>query len=137
MNWIQFSLKGIIFIQYCSYVLDIAAFMIPILTEDSLEIKIRCFAAFSMSVIQMYFFFYFANEIQVESTSVSDVIYNETNWTEATQKARATLLLMMIRSQQTLSLNSVAIGKMSLESFTKIMRICYSTCTFFTTIYRD
>ncbi|CAH1115553.1 unnamed protein product, partial [Psylliodes chrysocephalus] len=123
MHWIQYSLKEIILIQYCSYVLDTAAFMIPTLTEDSLQMKIRCFAGFIMTVIQMYLFFWFANEIREESISLSDIIYNEINWINSNGREKKMLMIMMIRSQQMMSLKAVAIGEMSLHSFTKVCNI--------------
>ncbi|XP_072399738.1 odorant receptor Or2-like [Diabrotica undecimpunctata] len=135
MNWIQHSLKEIILIQYVSYVLDTAAFMIPTLTEESLQLKLRCFAGFTMTVIQMYFFFWFANEIQEESKSIADVIYNDVIWVDASESDKKVLMTMMLRSQQKLALKSTALGEMSLICFTKIMKLCYTVCTFFTTMY--
>ncbi|CAG9858376.1 unnamed protein product [Phyllotreta striolata] len=135
MNWIQYSLKEIILIQYCSYVLDTAAFMIQLLTEETMRGKMPCFAGFMMTVIQMYIFFWFANEIQEESKTLSDVIYNEINWIDACKSEKKMLMLMMMRSQQMLTLKVAAIGDLSLNSFTKIMRLCYSVVTFFTTVY--
>ncbi|XP_050518533.1 uncharacterized protein LOC114328496 [Diabrotica virgifera virgifera] len=101
MNWIQHSLKEIILIQYVSYVLDTAAFMIPTLT----------------------------------SKSIADVIYNSVMWVDANESDKKVLLLMMLRSQQKLALKSTALGEMSLICFTKIMKLCYTVCTFFTTMY--
>ncbi|KAJ8929392.1 hypothetical protein NQ314_017931 [Rhamnusium bicolor] len=58
------------------------------------------------------------------STEVSDVIYNETDWLNYDNRAKKHLILMMIRSQRPLTCNAAAIGDMTLDTFKRVNIDC-------------
>ncbi|CAH1989508.1 unnamed protein product [Acanthoscelides obtectus] len=98
-------------------------------------IFLRNFGALVLALAQLYVFFWFANEVILESLAISDVIYNESNWITYSKANKMLLVMVLQRSHRNFALKAAAIGEMSISTFTKILRLCYSITTFFMTAY--
>ncbi|KAJ8922783.1 hypothetical protein NQ315_007818 [Exocentrus adspersus] len=127
--------KEIVLIIFFSNSLELAAFLVKLLTEKNTADILRTAGILVMLVTQIFMFFWYANEIQVQSTEISDIIYNYTDWMSYDKPAKMHMLLMMTRSQKPLSFRAAAIGDMSIDTFKRIMKICYSVTAFFYTVF--
>ncbi|KAJ8924744.1 hypothetical protein NQ315_000897 [Exocentrus adspersus] len=135
MSLIESACKEIVLIGFFTNSLEIAAFIVYVLTSN-IFIRMVVSAAISALVcFQLFLTFWFANEILVESVAISDIIYYETNWINFDKKAKQLLRMMMARAQKPLCINLPALGYMSMEIFKRIMKLCYSIVTFVKTIY--
>nr|CAI5846591.1 unnamed protein product [Callosobruchus analis] len=76
--------------------------------------------ALILALVQVYVFFWFANEVILESLAISDTIYNETNWITYSRANKMLLLMVLHRSHRNFALKAAAIGEMSLSTFTKV-----------------
>ncbi|CAH1989501.1 unnamed protein product [Acanthoscelides obtectus] len=130
IHFIQKSLSKILFIQYFSSSCELAAFLIFMLTSNSFFNALRSLGAFTMLAYEVFVVFWFANEVQIESIAVVDAIYLKCNWRKYGKKVNNTLLLMLLRSQTPASFKAFFIGNVSLASFTRLMKLCYSVVTF-------
>ncbi|CAH1989506.1 unnamed protein product [Acanthoscelides obtectus] len=135
MSLVQAAIKEVILIQYLSYSIDTAAFLIPVLIEEIFVQRIRFMFGLFMAVSQMFVFFWFANVLQVESAEICHFLYNENDWLKCDKDQSKLLQMMMTMSQRRLVLKAVAVGEMDIGCFTKMMRLCYSIVTFFFTVY--
>ncbi|XP_018571376.1 uncharacterized protein LOC108911034 [Anoplophora glabripennis] len=129
--------KKIVLIIFFSNSVELAAFIVKLLTETNTLDIFRTFGILIMLITQIFMFFWYANEIQVQSTAISDILYNNTDWINYNKPARMRMLLMMIRSQKPLTFNAAAIGDMSIDTFKRIMKLCYSITAFVKTVFNS
>ncbi|KAJ8924159.1 hypothetical protein NQ315_006943 [Exocentrus adspersus] len=135
MKMIRKSTSAFVLLLYFNMSAEITAMWILCLLEKSTG---RLFLNLCMVItmtIQNFVFYKFADDIITQSTAIADVIYNETKWTSYSKPVQKNLQLMMMRSNKGLSLNAAIVGDMTLETFTKLMKLCYTIVAFFKTTY--
>ncbi|KAJ8982790.1 hypothetical protein NQ317_018491, partial [Molorchus minor] len=120
MTLIDIGCKEIVLISFFTNSLELAAYAIKLLTEEEVFGALRTIAVICTTIAQLFIFFWFANEVKVESAAISDIIYYETDWLNYGNLARRHLSLMMMRSQRPLTISAAAIGDMSLDTFNRV-----------------
>nr|CAH7748351.1 unnamed protein product [Callosobruchus chinensis] len=115
MELVQSASKTIVLFLFFGNAMDLPSYLIEILLGDAV-IFLRNFGALVLALVQVYVFFWFANE----SLAISDTIYNETNWITYSRANKMLLLMVLHRSHRNFALKAAAIGEMSLSTFTKV-----------------
>ncbi|XP_074040973.1 odorant receptor 10-like [Leptinotarsa decemlineata] len=134
IDLLKSAVEEIILIQYFSSTSEIAAYLIQTITSRSAFDVLRNCAALSMLVSEVFILFWFANETKIQSEAISDIIYNELPWYTYKRHVNMVLKLMMRRSQRAMSFKAIFLGEICLDTFTKLMKLCYSVVTCFSSL---
>nr|ALR72575.1 odorant receptor OR32 [Colaphellus bowringi] len=129
--------KDIILMQYFITSSELALYLLQMMLADSFAVFGRLLMNFIYLFVEVFLLFWCANNVLVESMAISDVIYNESNWITLSNGAKKDMLMMLSRAQVPMAFKATFVGNISLETFTKLLKLCYSVVAFLSNVVRE
>ncbi|CAG9764260.1 unnamed protein product [Ceutorhynchus assimilis] len=99
--------------------------MVQIITAQSVVEMIFSVIYLALLISQLFILAWSANEINVQSSNISNAIY-ESNWMDQSESTKKTMLIMMMRAQKPLSLTIGPFGPMNLDAGIMTLKGAYT-----------
>ncbi|XP_018567067.2 odorant receptor Or2-like [Anoplophora glabripennis] len=127
------TMKNIMLLDFLQSSLQLASIMIQFVLTKATVFNIIFHAEFVFSMLlRLLVYYWYANEIMLESINVSTAIY-ECGWYDEPKKVKQMMLLMIQRANKVLKLDIGPFTTMTLGTFLSILKASYS---YLTVMYR-
>ncbi|XP_044737131.1 odorant receptor Or2-like [Chrysoperla carnea] len=130
-NWIN----PVMFLEFlvCSVMLCAIGFQATMI--DGITFKLFVYIEYlTASLIELFLFYWFANEVILESLKVSVSIW-DCKWYTFDTKSRQLLVMIMMRSQRPLIFRAGPFNEMSLATYIGILKASYTYLTILRQLY--
>ncbi|XP_060533386.1 odorant receptor 30a-like isoform X2 [Cylas formicarius] len=121
------SIKYLILLEYLLNSLNVATISVQFITDDKKMIAGLVFYL-SFLFVQTFILGWSANEIKLQSTALSDAMY-QTSWYNQSRYIQKMLLTMMVQSQKPLAVTVGPFEAMTTQSALTVMKASYSYVT--------
>ncbi|XP_060534052.1 odorant receptor 2a-like [Cylas formicarius] len=121
------SIRYLVLLEYLLNSLNVAAASVQLITYDK-KMLLMLFFYVSFLLMQVFIMGISANEIKVQSITLSDALYSSP-WHEQSEATKKVLLIMIARTQRPLMLTIGPFGPMAIESALAVCKASYSYVT--------
>ncbi|XP_060824034.1 odorant receptor Or1-like [Bombus pascuorum] len=84
----------------------------------------------NFSLMQIFYYCWFGNEVKLKSLELSDVIFR-TDWTSLNNNVKRAFLMLMRRAMRPIEFTSIYVISVNLESFMTLLKTSYSVFSVF------